>query len=426
MSDGAVEPSSPRRVRWRPSLLIQNAIALMVSSGGSALLGVVFWAVAAHVAPASAVGRTTAAIAAMILLATLAQLSFGPIFERFLPVAGELTLSFVSRSYVLCVGASVVLSLGYIGLGFGHSFLGRGTGAAAFFAVAVVLWTIFALQDSVLIGLRASRWVAVENVGYGLAKLALLPVFVLVSRTDGLFTAWVVPVVFALAGVNWYLFRVRIPHHMATTSRTEDLPSTRELLSLSSAQYATLLSTVFLPSVVTLIVIQRLGAVENAYYYLPSLITTSLGLFVWSIVRSFIVEASTEPDALRSHARSAFRALIVVLVPSIVLGMLLAPYYLRIFGARYAEHGTTLIRLLLISGLGNGVMFFYSAFAWLDKRVWWLTVRNLAFSAVYLVVVFVLIGHIGINAIGVASVVYAALSIAIFLPLSIARYRRIA
>src|ERR1700685_1687325 len=85
------------------SRLVQNAVALMIWSVGSALLGVAFCGIAAHLATARAVGRMSAEITAMILLATLAQLSFGTIFERFLPVAGAQTRSFVIRAYVMCV-----------------------------------------------------------------------------------------------------------------------------------------------------------------------------------------------------------------------------------------------------------------------------------------------------------------------------------
>jgi O-antigen/teichoic acid export membrane protein len=176
---------------------------------------------------------------------------------------------------------------------------------------------------------------------------------------------------------------------------------------------------------VTLIVIQRLGAVANAYYYLPTMISTSLGAFTWGIVRSFLVEASSEPHALKRHADSALRGLAVVLLPCIVLGVIFAPYYLRVFGAGYAAHGTSLMRMLLVSLLGTAVMVFYSTFAWLDKRVWWLTARNVVFSAIYLVIIFLLIGRLGINAIGVAQLIYAGLTIAVFLPLSIRRYQRI-
>ncbi len=409
----------------RQNRLIQNAIALMVSSGGSALLGVAFWVLAARLAPTSVIGKTTAEIAAMVLLATIAQLSFGSIFERFLPVAGELTRRFIARSYVLTLSTALVFSVGYEVLGFGHHFLEEGIASKAFFLVAVIAWTIFALQDSALIGLRASRWVAVENIGYGIAKLALLPCFLIVSKAQGTIISWVIPVIVADALVSLYLFRVRIPGHIEASTRTEDLPTTRELVILSGAQYASVLTTVFLPALVTLLVIQRLGAVENAYYYLPAMISNSLGTFAWSIARSFLVEASHEPHALRQHANSAIKGLTVVLVPSIVLGVIFAPEYLRVFGAGYAAHGTALMRMLLISLSGVAVMVFYSTFAWLDKRVWWLTARNVVFSVVYVLIVLLLLGHYGINSIGIASLVYSGLTALMFLPMSIRRYRRI-
>lgn len=412
-------------IPWRHNLLIQNAVALMVSTGGSALLGVAFWVLAARFAPTSVIGRTTAEIAAMVLLATIAQLSFGSIFERFLPVAGELTRSFVARSYVLTLSTAIAFTIGYELLNFGRRFLIHGLSDKAFFLVAVVAWTIFALQDSVLIGLRASRWVAVENVGYGLAKLALLPLFLMVSKTQGAMISWVLPVLFADGLVSLYLFRVRIPNHMASVTRSEDLPTTRELLLLSGAQYASILTTVFLPAIVTLIVIERLGADANAYYYLPAMISNSLGAFSWSIARSLLVEVSNDPGSLKRHANSAIKGLAAVLLPSIAIGVIFAPYYLRIFGAEYAKHGTSLMRMLLVSLLGIAVMVFYSTFAWLDKRVWWLTVRNVAFSVVYIVVILLLIGRLGVNAIGIASLVYSGLTAVVFLPMSIRRYRRI-
>ena len=411
--------------KWRPGLLVQNAIALMVSSGGSALLGILFWIVAARIDTPTQVGRATAEIAAMMLLATLAQLSFGSIFERFLPVAGEFTMSFVRRAYFSCVICAVVLAVAYLGFNLGHNFLPSAVGWKVMFAASVVVWTIFALQDSVLIGLRASRWVAVENISYGAAKLALLPVAVVLTATQGIFLTTIVPVLPAVLAVNWYLFRRRIPEHSLANPASEALPAMRSLVVLASAQYASLLSSVFMPAIVTLIVIARLGPIANAHYYLPSMISMNLGLLSWGVVRSFLVEATTEPGELRRHTNSAIRALTAVLLPSVIIGYVFAPDYLRLFGTSYATHGVALMRMLLVSLLGSTVSVFYSAFAWLDQRVWWMTARNVASSFVYLIMVYLLIGHIGINAIGVATMVYSGTTVVIFLPISIRRYRRI-
>lgn len=403
--------------------LIHNALALIISSGGTSLLGVVFWGTAAHIAPASTVGRTSAEIAAMMLLANLAQLSFGTIFERFLPVAGHLTRAFVQRAYVMCVGTAIVFGTVYVIAGFSHSFLPSSWGWRLLFVSSVVLWTLFMLQDSALIGLRSSKWVPVENILYALAKLAILPLLVALSHSQGIFLAWTIPVLFTIVVVAWYLFRRRIPDHQRDHELTETLPSTRELFYLAGAQYATLLSSVFTPSIVALIVIERLGPVANAHYYIPALISTGLALFNWSIVRSFIVEATHEPYALRHHTNTAIRASVVVLGTCVIVGVIFAPEFLGIFGANYAASGTTLLRMLLLSTPLSAITIFYTAFAWIDKRVWWLSIRELIGTAIYFIVLLLLIGHDGILSIGYASLTSAGLQGLFFLPFSVRRYR---
>ena len=175
------------------------------------------------------------------------------------------------------------------------------------------------------------RWVAVENIAFGVAKLALLPACIAVTANArhllGLDDAGHLA---AIAAVTWYLFARRIPEHMSTDSTDRELlPTTRELIVLAGAQYACVLSSVLMPSLMTLIVINRLGPVANAYYFLPAMIASGLGLFCWSVVRSFLVEAAQRARGVRRHANSAIRALALVVVPSVVLGLIFAPILLE-------------------------------------------------------------------------------------------------
>lgn len=404
--------------------LVKNATALIVSGGGTGVIGVAFWGVAAHVASVRTIGRTSAEIAAMILLSTLAQLSFGSTFERFLAVAGTQTRSFVIRAYSVCIAIAFVIAIVYVSLGIGHRFLPTSLGWRALFVVAVVMWTIFALQDSVMIGLRASRWVPVENILYSLVKLALIPAFIVLSAKQGIFLAWIVPVIFVIITVNWYLFGKRIPEHQSLRPATEKLPSLRELIFLTGAQYSTLLVTVLTGSIVSLIVIDRLGAVASAHYYLPAQIAGGAGAALWSIDRSFLVEASFEPKALRRHARVALRAGLVVVGVTVVFGVAFAPEILKIFGNSYAANGTTLLRMMLLSFPSTAVVAFYSSFAWLDRRVWSLTIRECVSAVFFFSLIFLLIGHFGILAVGIASLITSGIQGVLFLPILIRRYRR--
>ncbi|MHB1208791.1 MAG: hypothetical protein ACYC1I_03685 [Acidimicrobiales bacterium] len=405
--------------------LVRNAIALMISSGGTAVLGVVFWGIAAHLATTTVVGRTSAEIAAMMLLANIAQLSFGTLFERFLPIAGKETRRFVTRAYVLCESVALVVSAAYVISGLSNGFLPPGVHWRVLFVVVVLFWTIFVLQDSALVGLRASRWVPVENIIFAVVKLALLSAFIGVSTSQGIFLAWSTPVILMVIVVNVYLFKWRIPAHELRSVPSERLPSLREISQLAVAQYATFLLAMFTPTIVALIVLERLGAVANAHYYLPALIASGLSMFLWNIATSFIVEASSEPSSLHRHAITTMWTGITVLTPCILIGVVFAPRLLSVFGATYALHGTTLLRMLLLSLPGSAVTIFYTSFAWLDKRVWWLAIRQLIIMLVYFALVLTLIGHFALLAVGIASLITSGIQGLIFLPVLFRRIQRI-
>lgn len=355
------------------------------------------------------------------------QLSYPTIFDRFLPVAGNQTRRFVTRAYTMCALVGLIVAVVYVYAGFGRRFIPSSLGWRALFVVAVVLWTIFVLQDSVLTGLRSTQWVPVENILCALAKIALLPAFLVFTARQGIFLAWAAPVVVAIGVVNWYLFRKRIPNHEATTSSSEKLPSRREFVSLAFGQYAISLLSTLSTGLVVLIVIERLGPVAEAHYYVPAMISSGgVGVLLWNLVTSFLVEASSEPKELRQHANITIRATIIVLIPSISIGVAFAPEFLRIFGASYAATGTTLLRMLLLSLPGTAVEAFYYSLAWLDRRVWFLAGRSLAGNAIYFAVIFTLIGHFGILSVGIASLVWSGLQVIFFLPISIRRYQAIA
>jgi O-antigen/teichoic acid export membrane protein len=372
------------------------------------------------------IGRTSAELATITLLAYVSQASFGSTFVRFLPIAREKTRSFILRAYLFCTSIAFVISVLYVVLGLGHQFIPTPWTWRALFVGSVVAWTIFALQDSALTGLRATLWVPVENISYGVVKLALIPAFLAISATQGIFLAWMAPVIVVIALVNIYLFRRRIPEHMgqpAPPETIEALPSMRQLISMTGAQYAQLLVGLSSNTIVTLIVIDRLGAVANAHYYLPAQVALGAFVAVWSIDRSFLVEASAEPAALYQHARVAVRAALFVVVPTIVIGVIFAPWILQIFGHSYATSGTTLMRLLILSLPGTAVTAFYSSFAWIDRRVWKLAVRDLVSAIVYFALIFTFIGHFGIVSVGIASVIQSALQLLFFVPPVAKRYR---
>src|SRR4051794_30135456 len=145
--------------------LYRTGYYLIIGTGITSLLGVAFWALAARAYDPHDVGINVAAISAMTLVSGVCSLGLSPVLVRYLPIAGPVTHSLVTRTYLLTAALSLVAGIA-VALTSDLwspelSFLGGGWWLAAF-ALATAGTTIFTLQDSVLTGLRTAGWIPLE------------------------------------------------------------------------------------------------------------------------------------------------------------------------------------------------------------------------------------------------------------------------
>ena len=78
--------------------LFRNAYALMINTGTTGLLGLVYWLLSARHYSAADVGRASAAYAAMNLLAGITGLSLTGALARFIPQSGGTTRALILRA----------------------------------------------------------------------------------------------------------------------------------------------------------------------------------------------------------------------------------------------------------------------------------------------------------------------------------------
>src|SRR4029078_912691 len=144
------------------------------------------------------------------------------------------------------------------------------------FVVATVTWTIFSIQDSVLTGLRESRWVPLENTIFSVIKIVLLLAFVGAAPRTGIFLAWCVPVLFLLAPVNLLIFRSLVPRHLRSTSGVSLPPGT--LARLAAGNYVGVLFRLATTTLLPIIVSLEFDARQTAYFSIPWTIAHALPL----------------------------------------------------------------------------------------------------------------------------------------------------
>jgi O-antigen/teichoic acid export membrane protein len=382
--------------------LERTAIALVASSSISGLLGLLFWAVAAHMYRPVAVGLASAEIAAMILLANLSQLSLTNVFPRFLPTAGSRTRKVLLASYASVVTLALVASIGFVVLGFGRGYLGESTLAGIGFVASVVCWSVFAIQDGALTGLHGAVWVPVENISFSIVKIGLLAPLVGLASGSGIFIAWMLPVAAASIAVSYYLFARLAPRQIAASEGGHSLPRPLALATFVVGEYVGSVAQTAVSMLLPLVVVARLGARANAFFFTSWMIVVSVDQVLANIATSFIVESATEPIGTRAYAGRTLKFGVLIVAPLSLLFAVGAPYVLRLFGPAYAANASTLLRLIGLAMPLRAVVVLYLAFARLARRVRRIVVVQLLNSIGVLGLGMTLLGHYGITGIGIA------------------------
>ena len=364
--------------------LFRNAYALVVSGVLTTLLGLGFWAMAARLYPAAEVGRAAAAISAMTMLAALLQLNLNNGLMRFLPDAGRFGRGLLLRAYAITTATTTVGAVLLVVAFSGHTFLaGLGHDALAvklLFVVAVPLWSLFVMQDAAMIGLRAAVYVPIENLTFAIAKIGLL-VLLVSWPAGGLLAAWILPAALLVAPVTWLILTRLLPAKADDRATVTGWSQVRRYLAADfSGTFLETLTAAAVPILVT----WQLGLVEGAYFYTSWVLLVGIEMVLGSIGYSLTVEGAHDRAALLGLRRSATRLTAAFVALVVTVGMVAAPLVLAVIGRHYAEHGTTLFRLLLLAVPFRALVVLHLCAARVERR----SLTILAYQGTFAVLLF--------------------------------------
>lgn len=352
----------PAEVPTRQFLL--DGAALSASALLTASVGLVGWLIAARLQPPEVVGVATAFVNSFMLVAAVAEIGLGPAMLRWLPRAGAKAPTLVLRTYAASLSAAVVLAVLWR-LVFEEP-VDDATGAlwagSVLFVVACAAWVVFHLQDEVLTGLGAARWVPVENLVFAAARIGLL--LALASSLDawGILLSWVLPTVAIVLVVNVCLaVTARRRADRRTEAAPGRLPTRREVRALLGPTYPAAIATAVMYNVVPLSVVTRSGAELGAVFFVVWMGLNALDVAGTGIGNALVVRLSTtREDGVHLLARAGARVLPVV-AGALVVPFLVAEPLLALFGPEYADAGTTVLRWVVVGFLGRMVVLLVAA-----------------------------------------------------------------
>lgn len=346
--------------------LESNAAALMLSSVATGGLGLVYWAVAERFFTTAEVGRASAVISTATMLASVACLSLGGAYQRFLPVAGHASTRLVLGGLATTATVAVLLGFGFLWVNPTNERLFTSTAERVAFPLIVMTLAVYALTDPILTGLRLAPSVAVKNIA--LSVLKIFPVVTLAGTGSAL----------ALTG-SWALLAFAVTaaalvHILRTGMRGRadimpDLPPVRELWAFQGVFFTMTLVLTVTPLVLPLIVVSQLGIEQNAYFNVAWTMCSAVGLLRSGVGSSFIVEASSPTADRPALLRRLLRMLAGVTAVSTAGLAIGGPVVLYVVNPDYFHAAASLVLVMALDSIAGAVVMVYFLLAQILRRL---------------------------------------------------------
>jgi O-antigen/teichoic acid export membrane protein len=406
--------------------LVRNSLYLMASTVVTAGLGYVFWAVAAHAYTSREVGISGAVISLCSTTALLTYVGpFAMLIER-LPArehSSAWTAVLVRGCIATAVATGLVTALAVPLLRTSADYR-EFFDAAPPVIIAIVgaaAWTLVNLLGGAFIAARrAGRLLLIQTFISGIKVILVFPLAA--AGGTGLIKAWVASALLGVGvGVAWLVPGMRLgrqPNHRprrrvdVTAGHrhvSEQPPRHRRsaepygaFLRRLLGQHLTSVGGAVTPLILPVLVVFRLGATQNAYFYITEMLGAAFFMVSPSVAAAVFAEGVRQHSDLRLVVAKAMRVIMMMLVPPMAIMIVSGRLVLGLFGAPYAAAGYGLLILLAIAAVPDAVSNVAVAVFRVTHKLEYSMVLNLGILVVTVGGAWALMPRYGLEGVGIA------------------------
>jgi O-antigen/teichoic acid export membrane protein len=302
-------------------------------------LGFVFWALAAHTTTAEVVGRSSAVISAMQLIATFGTLGLQTLLIAELPRCdGAAVKRLVVTSLGIAGGLAFAIAAVYAVVNHSVAKTSEWIYATpigiALFGAGTALTTVTIVLDGALIGVGQSGRQVSRNLVFSLVKLIALPVaaFAIGLSPQVVFSVWLLGNLISLVALG---LRTKAPHEWLKT-----MPSIRGFSPIwrTAAGYHWINVVTQAPHLaMPVIVATQLGAQANAGFYAVLLFVSVVWIVPSHLATAMLTLDRGQPEHFGRGLNTALGLSGVVSVLAAAGAAIFARPVLAIFGPGYEQ-----------------------------------------------------------------------------------------
>jgi len=350
--------------------LYSNAFYLMLNTAVMAVFGFFFWVVVARFYTEADVGLGSATISAMSLVSIISLVGLNISLVRFLPHSDK-PQELINSCYTLGGLVSLVVAGIFLaGLGFWSpalAFVTKNAVFAAAFIVFTILLTLSGLVNYTFIARRRANFMLYRGIIFSVLRLPLPILFVLFFHTFGIVASWGVGVTVAVAvSVLLFLPKVQDSYKPLPTLKLKLL---KDMWRYSGGNYLADLFSTCLPFILPLMVVNVLGAQQNAYFYIGWMIANLLFAIPFAVSQSLFAEGSHFEDKLKENVTKSLKFTYLLLVPAVIVLVLVGKWVLLAFGQSYSLNALHLLWVLSLSSLPLAISYIYTGILRVTGRI---------------------------------------------------------
>jgi O-antigen/teichoic acid export membrane protein len=375
----------------RTDHLLGNSALILLTTALMAGAGALFWVIAARLGSPEDVGLAGSLVAAGDSLALFAQLGLNIALLRTLPTSSRRAADVLTAA-VLVVTAGAAFAFAYAVL---LPWLSPSLADVLASPVTIVVFCVLVaatalnvLTDSVFLGLdRVRDYLQLNGVLLGVVKCGL-PFLLASAGAVGLYGSVGGAVLCCAVASLWVILR-----HLPGPRRLIPSPELRGTAGFDAAGYVTYVLTVVPLLAFPVVVINALGSAAGGAYFISFQVVGLLHAVVLAVANGAYAECER---ATRDRHRVARKGALTLLALASAgcLGMqVLAPYLLQVFGAHYADSGTSTLRVLALAVVAAALNYAGAIRLRLASNLAAMVLVQLSSTAVMLLLAVVLAPH---------------------------------
>lgn len=347
--------------------LFRNSYYLIANTLIISISGFVFWIFVARVYSVEDFGVGSAIISAIAFLSLFSLLGFDIGLIRYLP--GEIRKKeMINSCLTMTVLTAFLLSAIFL------AWLNIWSPALVIlkenviFELTFILFTIanalLQLQGNIFVAFRHAKY-SFFQMSVMVLKIGIVPLLI----TFGVFGIYASSGFASLLAVvigNVYILKVYSSYKPIPMIK---MNTVNDMLHYSFRNYIAnifiTLPTVTLP----ILVVNVLGAVANAYFYVAWAISLMFLTIPLAISKSLLAECSFSPEGFRKNLIKSLKLMFVLLIPAIIGIFVFGRYVLWLFGEEYARHSFDLLLILCVASIPYAIISVYATIKRVQREI---------------------------------------------------------